>query len=502
MPMNPSRIHNLRSRLLLGVAVIAITLGLAASQPRAAARAQAPAAQAPVVQAPAAAQARQLANGLTVAVEERPDARTLGVALVVRAGTRDDPADRIGAVSLLALSMLSGSESRPSMERLTADVSASGGSVDLSVDPDLTEYQVHVPAGELYAVLGMLSDMVVNPNFGVAAVSDALLPAMVGKYASVPPALANALWPDHPAGRSLATLDEEQATQDVEALSFRDLTALRDRYFVARNMFLSVVGPVSASQVLAEAQQDFGRLPSGEYQAIQPVEAGPPEAGRTSGSTSGNQATVIMGYPTVGRCSPDSPVAGLLAYLLGSTTGALTQDLRIAHGLVYTVDLHTIALQDVGALYVTAHTGIQNADAVVDRLSAIFDQLRQNPPSDPELDRIGEQRRLTGLAALESTSSAADLYAVYAAYGEPLDPVAHLAMSDGVTSDDVRRFASEYLTPERAVIHVESPEELPADLQPPSSGAAPQGSGARDLLDGERLPRYAWHVIGVDVGEP
>jgi predicted Zn-dependent peptidase len=406
---------------------------------------------------------RQLSNGLTVIVEQRPDALVTGVSLVVRAGSRDDPEDRPNAIATLAGAVLQGTEDRPTESSLTAEIDEIAGGVDLSVDPDLIHYTVQVPNGEVRPVLDMLSDAMLHPRFGVAGTADAFEDAVFGEVTPFPSELAARLWPDHPAGRSLAGLDDEAFDQAVSAVTYRDLLALHDRYFVARNMVLSIVGPVDAAATVTLANQFFGPLRAGERQPIVAVPAGPPRAGRTTAPSILNQGLVMVAFPTVGLLSPDEPAVAMLGVALGGASGRLFQDLRIEQRLAYMVDGEAFALFDVGALAAVALVSQEDVEATVAQITDVFAELRRRPPDDAELARLRQRMRGEFLIGREPAAAAAGMLGTNAMLGLPIDPAEYLARFEAVTADDLRRVAGEYLLPERAVtlVMVEpSPDEL------------------------------------------
>jgi zinc protease len=402
--------------------------------------------------APAAAiQVQRLSNGLTIIVEQRPDALVTGVSLVVRAGSRDDPADRPGAVATLAGTLLQGTENHPTESSLTAEIDEIAGRIELMVDADLVHYTVQVPNGELRPVLDMLSDAMLNPRFGVIGTADALIDAASGGVTPFPSELSAALWPDHPAGRSFNDLDEVEIEEAVGAVTYRDLLTLKDRFFVASNMVLSIVGPVDAAAAVAQADQYFDPLPVGERQPLLAVQAGPPRTGRVTAPSLLNQGVVMVAFPTVGLLSPDYPAVAMLGAALGGASGRLFQDLRLDQRLAYMVDGEALAMADAGALLAAAIVGREDVEAAIERMTDVFAELRQRPPEGAELARLRQRMRGEFLIGREPAAVAADVLGTHAMLGLPIDPVEQLARYEAVTADDLRRVAGEYLLPERAV---------------------------------------------------
>jgi predicted Zn-dependent peptidase len=423
--------------------------------------------------APAAGiEVRQLSNGLTVIVEARPDALVTGVSLVVRAGDRDDPPELPGVVATLAAALVYGSESRPTPSSVTAEIDEVAGDVELIVDADLVHYRVQVPDGELRSVLAMLSYAMLNPRFSIAGTGEALSDALLGEFAILPSDFAADLWPDHPAGRSFDDLDDAAQERARYGPTLRDLMLLRERYFVARNMALAIVGPVDAASALTQAAQYFSPLPAGEYRPIAVQQSGPPHAGRTTVPSLSTQSAIVMAFPTVGLLSPDEPAVAMLSLALSGPAGRLFQDVRVEHGLAYLVDGGSVTLADVGALVAVAEVDPENTEAALERMAAVFAELRERPPDGAELAQLRQRLRGAFLIGRESATRAADDLGTNAMLGLPIDPAEQLARYEVVTADDLRRVASQYIRPERAVIQVTRPLLVPEPEVPTVAGEA------------------------------
>lgn len=446
-------LHRTQRRRALSALVLCVAMAVLTTGPAAAAQG------AP----PAGITTQQLGNGLTVIVEARPNALVTGVSLVVRAGARDDPDGAPGAVAALAGALLQGTDSHPTSSSLTAAIDEIAGRIELIVDADLVHYSVQVPNGELHSVLDMLSDAMVHPRFGIIGTANALVDVVTGKVTPIQNELSAELWPDHPAGRSFDELDDEEYERAINAVAYRDLLALKDRYFVARNMALSIVGPVDTATAIAMADQFFAPLPAGERHPIVPVQAGPSRAGRRTvvSPLSGNQSTVIVAFPTVGLLSPDEPAVAMLGVALSGASGRLFQDLRVDQRLAYEVDGAAFTMSDVGALLAYAVVSREDISAAIERLTDVFADLRQRPPAGDELARLRQRMRGEFLISREPAAAAADLLGTNAMLGLPIDPAEQLARFEAVTADDLRRVADQYLRPERAVTLVRTSASRP-----------------------------------------
>jgi zinc protease len=231
--------RELKPRLRLGALLVLLMFALAGGRTEA---------------SPAAAAADPpavitLANGLTVIVDERPDALAIGVSLAARAGTRDDRPGRGGEMALLARALLGGTAAYPSVDRLRRPIERTGGDLELEIDPDLTRYTAVVPPGSLAVAVDTLGAMLREPRFGITDLADAVEATAAGRYSPLDDDISAALWPGHPAGRPSGGTEASR-----DGITYADLLALRARAFAARNLALAVSGPVSAAEVVAMAE--------------------------------------------------------------------------------------------------------------------------------------------------------------------------------------------------------------------------------------------------------
>lgn len=404
--------------------------------------------------APAAPLVRvqELSNGLTVVVEERPGALSVGVALVVRAGTRDDRPEKLGEVALLARMLLGGTLSLPSLERLTGAIEATGGEISLRLDPDLTRYSVLVPRGEEATALETLADMLRAPRFGVLDLSRAIEETAAGTYTTLDDGLAAALWPQHPAGRpgsgTAATLD---------AITFADLMQVQRELFGARNLTLAIVGAVDADRVINQVESAFGTLVPGSRRP-ETLTVSPAPVGVTRRVLSfSDQASVLIGFATPGSTSPDYPAVRLLYLLLTGPDGLVFQELRSRHGLARDVNTGIIALSDVSALVAAARVQPANVIATVERLRGVFATISDGLDGE-RLARLQARSLGETLRDDEPARNRAETLAADHARGTPDAADRLRAAINGVTVDDLHRVAAAYLRADRAVIFVNSPE--------------------------------------------
>jgi predicted Zn-dependent peptidase len=331
-------------------------------------------------------------------------------------------------------------------------VEATGGSLELHIDADLTRYTARVPAGDLDAALEPLADMLSHPRFGIVDLAVSLGDTLGGDFIDVDEDLAERLWPEHPVARPGG------GTRDtLEAISLADVAARQEGFFGARNIALAVVGPVEADAVFQRAESALGLLPAGSRRPVQSALAASPLAGQRTRPTTGALATVLMAFPTAGTMAPEYPTVELLGLLLSGPDGLLFQDVRNRHGLARDVDALTVTYSDVGSLLAAARVQSQNIGTTLDRYADVFERLRRESVDAAVLQRLRDRRAGERVLSREVAEARAEELASRVLLGRPLDDAEDQARIAAVTPDDLRRAAERYLAPERAVIRVSDP---------------------------------------------
>ncbi|MGC9456506.1 MAG: M16 family metallopeptidase [Halothiobacillaceae bacterium] len=231
-------------------------------------------------------------------------------------------------------------------------------------------------------------------------------------------ALRAALYPGHPYGRS-----DIGTTETVASLTYEQMRDFHQRYYVAANALLVIVGNLDRAAAQRLADRWLSALPVGE-----PAEALPPVP-QIEGDRSievdypSEQYTVMVGYPGVARDDPDYLPLYLGNHVLGGSgfSSRLMSDLREARGLAYSVYSYLMPLRAGGSLVM----GIQTrADAVDEARRLMHAELEAFVETGPTAEELADsQANVTGGLALKLDSNAKIVQQLgsLAYFGLPLD---------------------------------------------------------------------------------
>jgi predicted Zn-dependent peptidase len=394
-----------------------------------------------------------LDNGLTVAVEPVPEARSVAVGVWVGVGSRDEPAALAGVGHFVEHALFKGTATRSARD-LAALVERVGGDLDAFTAKECTAYSCRLPA--THAALGfeVLGDLIVRPalrNADVDSERQVILEELAMAEDSpedlVHRHLTEMVFPDHALGRETAG-----SAETVARLSAADLRAWMEERYRPEAMVVAVAGAVDLDEVLRQAEATFGGLEPG---AGRPVRSVPPPMASAERHVDDEteQAHLAIGVRGRPREHPDREVVDVLAHVLGGGPASRLFDaVRERRGLAYNVYATASAFQDTGVLTVYAGTSAEQLGTVRELVEAELADVALRGVTPDEL------RVATGYLCgsyelgLETTGARmARLGAQLATTGRVRDVDDQLGRWASVGVDDVARVAAELLSGPRAV---------------------------------------------------
>jgi zinc protease len=213
--------------------------------------------------APPAPQARTLANGLKVVVIEDHAAPVAQVHMWYRFGALDETPGKTGLAHALEHMMFRGTHdlSSAGLDDMTARF---GGEVNAQTENEITHYYFVIPADRVDTIVHLEADRMRNLKLDPAD-WNVERGAVLGEYAEkhsnpVTSFIFNVNQRVFPNSRLGAT--SLGAKADIEKATVADLRKYYDEWYRPNNATLVVTGDVRAADVFAEAQRDFGAIPS------------------------------------------------------------------------------------------------------------------------------------------------------------------------------------------------------------------------------------------------
>jgi predicted Zn-dependent peptidase len=389
-----------------------------------------------------------LANGLPLYRIGVDGTRALTILVAFDAGARTERPEENGMAHFLEHLVFKGGEKYPSYRDVNEAAEGIGAVLNAYTSHDLVAFHITVRAGRALEAADLLTDFVGRPRIDadeldrergvvvqeIARTEDQ--PSMMAEHL-----IDEAVFGEHPLGRPV--LGPAEHIRDT--FTRQGMVAFRSRQWSPTRGAAFAVGNLSALPENGQLQELFGRFAARPLP--QPFEPAPPFSPRILvHERDSNQSHLRFSYrPAVDVRDPGDRAA-LLIYstLLGGSMGSrLFDEIREQRGLAYSVSAFPHAYADVPVLQLSA--GLESGKLVeaYRRMREIVTELREQGPTDGEVERARAYAAGARAIAFENTGAVARYAAQQTiVFGEDVDPDTTIALLDRVTFDQVRDVAA------------------------------------------------------------
>lgn len=432
--------------------------------------------------------AQTLANGLEVISVRRANLPLVTAQLWVRRGGEVDPPPLAGLADLTA-NLLSKGAAGKSAPQIAAAAEALGGSLDASAGWDESAIGITVTTPKLPQALGLLAEVVRQPDFAEAEVQRARSQALddLRLQLSQPTALASLAANRAVFGEGAYGHSRHGTPDSLKRITRADVQRLHGELYRPDSAILILAGDITPAQARALAQASFGDW-------NKPAAPLPPRpAGRAASQLppillidqhGAGQAGVVAAHAAPPR-RDDSYYVGSVAnaVLGGSYSARLNEEIRIKRGLSYGAGSRLQGLGDGGVWLASAQTKNPSAPQVVELMLGQFRQLGDSRVDADEL----AARKATLIGAygrsLETTAGLAGEVAELAVYGLPLERIGkYVTAVQAVTSKQIEKYARQHLAADDLhVVVVGDAAQFATDIRKAHPQAALLESATLDL---------------------
>ena len=403
-----------------------------------------------------------LPNGIRVLTEAIPGVRSVSAGVWVRQGSAHESAEETGASHLLEHMVFKGTQNRSPRE-IAMELERLGGSLDAFTSREHTSYQARVLSEHLPQALDVLADLVLEPLLRKEDL-DLEREVVLEEIATVEDTPddqvfelhGEALWKDHPDGRSILG-----SRSSVEGMGIETLQAIHERRYRQGGLIIAAAGHLEHQQIVDIVSERFGHLPAGDVKGagLSIVEGDPPVSDLWVPRDSA-QTHVVFGTRTPPRSAPERfPLILLSAAFGGGMSSRLFQRVREELALAYTVFSFQSFYSMAGVSGVYVGTRPEWGDRAVTAIQEEFGRLASEGLPADELRAVKDQVKGQLMLSLESTASRLFRLAGFALYDQPhlsLDQL--LQRIEGVTLEEVAGVAARWFDPQRQVILRLGPE--------------------------------------------
>ena len=399
----------------------------------------------------------QLANGLTVLLNERKNIPIVSAQLVVRSGSGQNPADRPG-LAAFTLDMLDEGTTTRSSVQFSDEMTQIGASFDISSRRDFSLMSLTSMSSKFSTGVSLMADAVLNPTFPaeeIERVRKSRLASLV-QLKEDPDQVANRIaalainGPNDPFGHPAVGTEAS-----VTALKQDELKNFWAQHLKPNNAGLIVSGDIRKDTLKAMLEQAFANWqPGAAPETIKPAVLESSQRVILVDKPGSQQTQLRLVLPGVPRSSPEyESMETMNGVLGGNFSSRLNLNLREAKGYTYGAYSTFSFLRGRG--WFTVYAPVRS-DATAPAMREILTELGRmaEAPVTPDELRLSKKALLAMLpASLETNSGTVGLLAELYEYDLPLDYYSSFAAKvSGVTETFVQEAAKKYLLPKMAIL--------------------------------------------------
>lgn len=397
------------------------------------------------------------ANGARVYFVAADELPMLDVRLVFDAGGARD-GERGGLASLANRMLDDGTPDRDA-SAIARGFESVGAQYGASSHRDMAVVELRVLSDPAFRdpALDVLADVVAHASYPEDAWVRARKSSEVGQQQQEqsPAALASrlfykALYGDHPYAQPPTGTRET-----IAKLRREDLVAFHDRYYVARNLTLALVGAVSRAEAEAIAERLSSALPAGEPAPALPAVQRLSKGRHLYREYPSAQTHILVGQPGIRYGDPDVFALMVGNEILGGGgfTSRLMAELRTRRGMTYGAYSGFQQMRAEGPFQISLSTRADQADEALRVIRALLADFVRKGPTDAEVQAA--KANIVGGFPLSTASndSIISFLGAIGFYGLPLDYLdSYIARVEAVTPDDVRAAFRRHVHPGRLLV--------------------------------------------------
>jgi zinc protease len=413
----------------------------------------------------------ELHNGLVIFLQEDHELPFIDGSILIRGGSRNEPAAKVGLVSLYGDAWRTSGSAAKSGDALDAELAAKAASIETSGGPATTSIEWSSFKQDFDTVFAETLDLLQHPAFKAEKLELAKhgLDTGISRRNDEASTIAErestklVYGADSPYART-----PEYAT--VASISLDDLKSWHDRTVVPNGMIVAVSGDFDVTAMEATLRKVFEPLPRGA--AIEPVIAefaGPKPGVYFVDKPDVDQSSVeIVGLGTT-RNNPDYFALNVMNEIFSGGFGSrLFQSVRTRLGLAYDVSGNFGTSYDhPGVFRSEAGTKSATTVAAAQAILAEITRLKTDPPTPDELQKAKDDVINSFIFNYDTPEKTLNEQVLLAFFHYPPDFLEKYREGvERVTAADVTRVANQYIDVSKLAILVVGNK---SEIQPPLS---------------------------------
>ncbi|MGD8572443.1 MAG: pitrilysin family protein [Gammaproteobacteria bacterium] len=347
-------------------------------------------------------------NGARVYFVAAPELPMVDLQVTFNAGAARDTDGKAGA-ALLTNAMLPEGAGKLSAEQISERFDELGARFGSDSERDMSTYTLRSLSEEdvLTPALETLATVLGEPTFPRDAFERERKRLLIGieQRKQSPGALADeafyeAVFQDHPYGTMPSGYEET-----VKSLTVADLKAFYDRYFVASNATIAIVGNLDRAKAEQVANRAVAKLKKGEPAPALPKVDALEKAAEVKVAHPSSQTHILLGQPGMHRGDPDYYALYVGNHILGGSglVARLSNEIREKRGLAYSTYSYFLPMRKDGPFEIGLQTRNDQAEEALKVVRETVKDFITNGPTEEEL--TASKKNITGGFPLRISSN-------------------------------------------------------------------------------------------------
>jgi predicted Zn-dependent peptidase len=345
----------------------------------------------------------ELASGLRVASELRPDVHGIAFGTWVRVGSRDERAEHAGVSHLLEHLLFRGTARHDALG-IAESFDRFGAELQAATSREETDLYARVLGEHLPSAVDIVGSMVAAPTLQDVEAEREVVLEELALYDDTPDELVHdilgeVLYPEQAVGRPIAGYERTVSSLDEAVL--HDHHA---RHYTGDRVVVAAAGGIAHSELVALVERAFDGLERG---TPSPRVAVAPAVGAVRYAERDTEQThIAIGGPGISRHDERRFALAVLDQILGGgASSRLWQEVREQRGLVYSVYSHVAHLDDGGQVGIALGTRPENLGEALGIVAHEIVELAAGRFRDGEVARARDSLKARLLLTMDSTAA-------------------------------------------------------------------------------------------------
>lgn len=406
---------------------------------------------------------KKLANGVRIVMIPQPDAPTATALLLVGTGSKYETNKERGLSHFVEHMLFKGTEKYPTARSISEALDNLGAISNAFTSYEFTGYYAKGSPQHIPTFLDVLSDIYLHSTFPEKEIEKekGVIVEEINMQEDDPQrkiwdVLLALVYGDQPVGQTVIGTKES-----VTSFSRKDFLHYVKNHYIANNTMIVVSGAFDPKSVYKVVAARFAGASAGRARGPKKVVDKQTAPQITVFKKNTDQAHIALAFRSVPLNHADGPTASLLATILGGgMSSRLFLELREELGAAYYTRAEQDGFVDHGLFTISAGIDKNRLQEITQRIIALLKDLKDNPVSKEELQKVKEYSLGMLRLGLESSDNIAEYYGMQLLLkGTYRNPEQLTKEYLKVTASDIQRLAKKIFVANHANLAVIGPFE-------------------------------------------